>query len=103
VFLRSQDQREYASTAQALAIGALDDALLDPADRALLEYAKKLTLTPASMSDDDTSALHAAGWSDAQVWEATFTAAIFAMFNRMADAFGLQPPEASLRSLRRDP
>ena len=31
----------------------------------------------------------------------TYTTSIFAMFNRMADAFGLQPPEQLLTALER--
>jgi alkylhydroperoxidase family enzyme len=65
----------------------------------MLDYAAKLTLTPAEMTAEDTQGLHAAGFSDAQVWEATFTASIFSMFNRMADAFGLQPPASAVALL----
>ena len=56
----------------------------------MLAYAEKLTNAPATISDDDIALLHATGFSDAQVWEMTFTTSIFAMFNRMADAFGLE-------------
>ncbi|RIK45604.1 MAG: hypothetical protein DCC58_05840 [Chloroflexi bacterium] len=68
----------------------------------MLAYAEKLTRTPAAVTDADTQALHAAGFSDAQVWEATFTTSIFALFNRMADAFGLEPPEHLLEALERE-
>jgi alkylhydroperoxidase family enzyme len=67
----------------------------------MLAYAEKLTREPAAVSDDDIHALRDAGFSDAQVWEMTFTTSIFAMFNRMADAFGLQPPEQLLTALER--
>jgi len=101
VFLRSQGQDQYAVAAKSLARGELDAAGLDAADRALLDYAHKLTTTPAEMTVDDTTGLHAAGWTDEQVWEATFTVSIFAMFNRMADAFGLEPPENMVTALNR--
>ncbi len=65
----------------------------------MLDYAAKLTLTPAEMRDEDTQQLRAAGLSDEQVWEATFTVSIFSMFNRMADAFGLEPPAGALALL----
>ena len=65
----------------------------------MLDYAAKLTLTPAEMTDEDTQRLHAAGLSDSEVWEATFTVSIFSMFNRMADAFGLEPPVSALALL----
>jgi uncharacterized peroxidase-related enzyme len=99
-FLRSQGA-EYREVGQALARGELADARVSDADRLLLAYAEKLTREPAAVSDDDVRQLRDAGFSDAQVWEATFTTAIFAMFNRMADAFGLQPPEQLLTALER--
>jgi alkylhydroperoxidase family enzyme len=58
----------------------------------LLAYAEKLTREPAAITDDDIAALRAHGFDDAQLWEATFTAAIFNLFTRMADAFGIAPP-----------
>ena len=67
----------------------------------MLDYATKLNNTPAAMTDNDIAQLHAAGFSDEQVWELTFTVAIFNMFNRMADAFGLEPPEAAVKQLMR--
>jgi alkylhydroperoxidase family enzyme len=56
-----------------------------------LAYAEKLTREPAAMTDADVEALKAYGFDDAQVWEATFQAAIFNLYTRMADAFGLVP------------
>lgn len=99
-FLRSQGA-DYRDLGRALAHGDLDRAELRPADRLLLDYATKLTREPASVGDDDIHRLRDAGFSDAQVWEATFTTSIFAMFNRMADAFGIQPPEQLLTVLER--
>ena len=101
MFLRSQDVDDCIANAKTLARGAIDDAPLTDADRAMLDYAAKLTLTPAAMTDRDIEQLHAAGLSDEQVWEATFTVSIFAMFNRMADAFGLVPPAATVAALER--
>jgi alkylhydroperoxidase family enzyme len=58
----------------------------------MLEYAAKLTLTPAAMTDRDVEALRASGFDEAQVWEIAFTASAFNLFTRMADAFGIVPP-----------
>jgi len=69
----------------------VEGAGLAAADRELLAYTEKLTRSPAEMGDADTAALRAHGFDDAQLWEATFTAAIFNLFPRMADAFGLAP------------
>ncbi|MBA3644507.1 MAG: hypothetical protein H0W59_10625 [Chloroflexia bacterium] len=61
-------------------------------DRALLAYAEKLTREPATIDDADIETLRQHGFDDAQLWEATYTAAIFNLFTRMADAFGIAPP-----------
>jgi uncharacterized peroxidase-related enzyme len=89
----------YSNSASALARGALDEAGLAIEERAMLDYAAKLTLSPSDMIDDDTHRLRAAGLDDEQIWEATFTVSIFNMFNRMADAFGLEPPASAAATL----
>lgn len=101
IFLRSQGA-DYHTAARELFHGRVDSAGLSAFDRAMIAYAEKLTLSPASVSDEDIAALHAAGFSDAQVWEATFTTSIFAMFNRMADAFGLEAPPHLIEALERE-
>jgi alkylhydroperoxidase family enzyme len=62
---------------------------LSPKERELLGYVKRLTLEPAKNSDVDVEALRKAGWTDDQIFEATFITALFAFFNRMAEGFGL--------------
>ncbi len=78
--------------AAALARGDLDAAPVEPAERTLLELVRKLTLTPARMTDEDVERLRAAGWTDPQIAEAVYITALFAFFNRVADAFGLDDP-----------
>jgi alkylhydroperoxidase family enzyme len=68
----------------------------------MLAFAKKLNDQPALVTDDDVASLHAAGLTDEQVWELTFTVSIFNMFNRMADAFGLLAPAQATAALERD-
>jgi alkylhydroperoxidase family enzyme len=58
---------------------------------ALLAYAEKLTREPSAITDTDIDSLRRLGFDDAQLWEATFTASIFNLFPRMADAFGILP------------
>jgi alkylhydroperoxidase family enzyme len=58
----------------------------------LLEYVKLLTLEPAKVTDADIEKLRKAGWNDKEIFEATFDTALFAFFNRMADAYGLDYP-----------
>jgi alkylhydroperoxidase family enzyme len=77
---------------RALATDAIEEAGLSAPNRALLDYTAKLTREPAAITDADIEALRAQGFDDAQVWEATFTASVFNLVTRMADAFGIQPP-----------
>jgi uncharacterized peroxidase-related enzyme len=65
-------------------------APLDDADRAILTYAEKLTLTPARMMRDDVEALRAAtGLDDRGVLQITMIASFFNYVSRMADALGV--------------
>jgi uncharacterized peroxidase-related enzyme len=99
-FLRSQGA-DYYLAARELFHGRVESADLSPSDRTMLAYAEKLTSAPATISDDEIALLHAIGFNDAQVWEMTFTISIFAMFNRMADAFGLDVPTHLIEGLER--
>jgi alkylhydroperoxidase family enzyme len=58
----------------------------------MLDYAAKLTLTPAAITDSDVDTLRDHGFAEPQIWEIAFTAGIFNLFTRMADAFGIVPP-----------
>jgi alkylhydroperoxidase family enzyme len=71
-------------------------------DRALVAYAEKLTREASAMTDADVAELRGLGLDAAQIWEATFTASIFNLFTRMADAFGISPPRRMLETLARD-
>lgn len=59
---------------------------------ALLDYVKVLTLEPANVRDKHVERLRKVGWTDEQIFEASFITALFAFFNRMADAYGLDYP-----------
>jgi uncharacterized peroxidase-related enzyme len=65
-------------------------ALLAPALRALLEYAGKLTRTPAAVTRADVAALRAAGYTDEAVLHAAEVTAYFAFVNRLADGLGVE-------------
>ena len=62
------------------------------AERALLELVRTVTLHAYETTDADVERVRAAGWSDPQIGEAVYVTAIFAFFNRVADAFGLEDP-----------
>jgi len=71
--------------------GNLEEAGLDPAHRALLDYVTKVTEAAYRTTPDDVAALHQQGWTDPQIAEAVYITALFAFFNRVADAFGIAP------------
>ena len=64
-------------------------ATLSPADRAMLDYAAKLTLTPASLSRGDLQSLRAAGFDDRAILDVAQITAYFAYVNRIADGLGV--------------
>jgi hypothetical protein len=75
----------------AIAEGALDRAGLTQAECALLDYVKKGTECAARTTPRDVQLLRDAGWSEPQIAEAAYITALFAFFNRVADAFGVPP------------
>ena len=76
---------------QALAHGKLDEAELSPAERALLDYVTKVTEAAHRTTAEDVQLLRDHGWTDPQIAEAVYITAMFAFFNRVADAFGIPP------------
>lgn len=65
-------------------------ARLDARARALVDYAIKLTLSPASVSERDVVALRGAGFSDSEVHDAAAVAAYFNFVNRIALGLGVE-------------
>ncbi|MGA3034863.1 MAG: hypothetical protein ABSD70_16375 [Terracidiphilus sp.] len=76
---------------QALANGKLDEAELSPAERALLDYVTKVTEAAYRTTAEDVQTLRDHGWTEPQIAEAVYITAMFAFFNRVADAFGIPP------------
>jgi uncharacterized peroxidase-related enzyme len=58
---------------------------------AMLDFAVKLTETPAKMLEADRQALRDAGFSDRDIWDIAATAAFYNMSNRMAAATDMKP------------
>jgi alkylhydroperoxidase family enzyme len=75
----------------AIAEGQLDDAGLSEAERGLLDYVKKVTEAAYRTTPQDVQRLRDLGWAEPQIAEAVYVTAMFAFFNRVADAFGIAP------------
>ena len=57
----------------------------------LLEYVTKVTEAAYGTTPEDVQVLRQHGWSEPQIAEAVYITAMFAFFNRVADAFGVAP------------
>lgn len=66
-------------------------AELSAADRAMLDFAVKLTRTPRAMTRDDVEALRAAGFDDLAIHDIVQITGLFAYYNRLADGLGIDP------------
>lgn len=86
-----------SETAQAALLGALvgdyTGAHLAAADRAMLDYAVKLTLTPSGIVAEDVDSLRARGFNDAGIHDICAITAYFAFVNRIADGLGVELEE----------
>jgi len=65
-------------------------AQISPKDRALLDYAVKLTRQPWAMKQSDIQALRDAGWSDTAILDLNLVASYYAFVNRLADGLGVE-------------
>jgi|SRR5579863_315635 len=70
----------------------VDGASITPQERALLALVKIVTEHAYRCQDEDVEKVRQAGWTDPQIAEAIYITSLFAFFNRVADAFGLQDP-----------
>jgi uncharacterized peroxidase-related enzyme len=69
-------------------VADLDTARVDARMRPLLAYARKLTLTPAKMTQADADAVFAAGWSERALHDVVLTTCLFNFMNRLLDGHG---------------
>lgn len=59
--------------------------------RALLQYAERLTLQPASVTEHHVAALREHGLDDRAIHDAAQVVAYFNYINRVADGLGVDP------------
>ncbi len=66
-------------------------APLTPKQRAMLDFAEKLTLASSKIEEADRQALRDAGFSDRDIWDIASVTGFFNMTNRVASATGMEP------------
>ena len=74
---------------EAILEGKLDEAGLTSAERTLMTYVELITNRAPRSTHADVRKLRDAGWTEDQIAEAVYIIAMFAFFNRVADAFGV--------------
>ena len=66
------------------------EADLEAADRAMLDYAVKLTLTPGEMGEGDVERLREVGFDQVAILDICQVVSYFNYVNRMADGLGVE-------------
>jgi uncharacterized peroxidase-related enzyme len=79
-----------AEALEALQRADPDSPALSQPEQALLHFVEKINRSSCAISRSDVEHLEQSGWSEPQIAEAVHIAALFATFNRVANAFGLQ-------------
>jgi uncharacterized peroxidase-related enzyme len=105
VAVSAQNSCYYCLTAHGAAVRALSGdpvlgelmvmnyraARLDRRQRAMLDFAVKLTAEPHAIEEADREALRKSGFSDRDIWDIAAVAGFFNMSNRVAAATDMRP------------
>jgi len=108
VAVSSYNRCYYCLTAHGAAVRSLSDdpvlgelivmnfraARLDRRQRAMLDFAVKLTAEPWGVEEIDRQTLRDAGFSDRDIWDIAAVAGFFNMSNRIASATDMRPNSA---------
>lgn len=73
---------------------------LDDKDRAMLEYAFKLTKAPQNIAEDDLEALRKHGFSDEDILDINLIASYFNFVNRVAAGLGVRFSDEELKGYK---
>jgi uncharacterized peroxidase-related enzyme len=68
-------------------------AKLTAQQRAMLDFAHRMTVAPDEVGESDRAALREAGFTDRAIWDIAAVASFFNMTNRMATAIDMMPNE----------
>ena len=75
-------------------------ARLSPRERAMLDFAVKLTTEPWTIEEADRAALRKVGFSERDIWDIAAVAGFFNMSNRVASATDMRPNAVYHRQAR---
>jgi len=64
---------------------------IEPRQRAMLDFAARVTTASATIEEADRQALRDHGFSDRDIWDIANVAGFFNMSNRVASATGMEP------------
>lgn len=84
-------QRAKDPVAGELMVQNYRAAQLPARQKAMLDFAAKLTETPAKMEESDRQALRAHGFTERDIWDIAAVASFYNMSNRMAAATEMRP------------
>lgn len=62
---------------------------ITPAERAMLDYAVKLTVTPSSVGREDVEELRRHGFDDRDILDIVYVICLYNFNDRLADATGI--------------
>lgn len=101
----------HGATAKAFGVGEdlmadlladIEAAQVDPSLKPILRFVKKLTVSPAKMTQADADAVFAAGWNDQALHDAVSVCAWFNSMNRFVEGHGIKgTPDYYLEASRR--
>ena len=67
----------------------IDSSPLSDAEKLLMHFLDKVNHDSPRITPDDIKPLHAAGWTDEQIWYGITVCALFNFYNRWIDASGV--------------
>jgi uncharacterized peroxidase-related enzyme len=71
----------------------IETAPLEARMKPILRFARKLTLSPARVTEGDAAAVYDAGWGDDALYSTVLVTALFNFYNRLVDGVGLAMPD----------
>ena len=81
---------DQAQLVASLTTDDVESLGLTAVDQAMLDYAEKLTRTPASIRAADVNRLRAVGFDDRAIHDLCAIVAYFGFVNRIADGLGVE-------------